>query len=242
MFDLDGTVYYGSKIIAGANNTIAFFRDKGIQVFFTTNNSTKSRRRVYEKLIKLGVDCKLEEVITSGYLATVFAKKEGMKDIHIFGSVDLVLEFEAQGIKVNQEETAENLLIGYDPNMTYEDLTRAVQVALHANKIIACNRERVFPGENGRLMPGCGAMTAPIEWCANRSCDLIIGKPNTMLADYLCEEFKLNQKSILVVGDTYESDILMAKKAGCQHILIGNDIKYQGVCVKSIADIPSLFI
>lgn len=241
MFDLDGTVYYGSQIIAGANNTIAFFRKNGIQVFFTTNNSTMARRRVYERLIKLGVDCKLEEVLTSGYLATVFAKNEGLKDIHIFGSVDLILEFEAQGIKVNQEESAENLLIGYDPNMTYEDLTRAIQVALHANKIIACNRERVFPGEKGRLMPGCGAMTAPIEWCANRQCDLIIGKPNTMLADYLCDEYQLKQKDILVVGDTYESDILMAKNAGCQYVLIGSDSEYEGISVPSIAEIPSVF-
>ena len=241
MFDLDGTVYYGSQIIKGANQAIAFFRNKGIQVFFTTNNSTMARRRVYERLIKLGVDCKLEEVLTSGYLATVYAKREGLKDIHIFGSVDLILEFEAQGINVNQDEDAENLLIGYDPNMTYENLTRAIQVALHANKIIACNRERVFPGDNGRLLPGCGAMTAPIEWCANHICDLVIGKPNTMMVEYLSEEYGLTSESVLVVGDTYESDIVMANDAGCQSILIGKDVNHSVVTVSSIDEIPSLF-
>lgn len=242
MFDLDGTVYYGSQIISGANQTIAFFRNNGIRVFFTTNNSTMARRRVYERLVKLGVDCKLDEVITSGYLATVYAKKESLKDIHIFGSVDLILEFEAQGINVNQDEDAENLLIGYDPSMTYENLTRAIHVALHANVIMACNRERIFPGENGRVLPGCGAMTAPIEWCANRTCDLVIGKPNTLMVKYLCCEYRLEPERILVIGDTYESDIIMAHDAGCQSVLIGNDDLYSGETVFSIAEIPSLFV
>ena len=29
LFDLDGTIYYGSKIIPGANETIDFFRKSG---------------------------------------------------------------------------------------------------------------------------------------------------------------------------------------------------------------------
>lgn len=241
MFDLDGTIYYGSQIIDGANQTIAFFRSHDVKVFFATNNSTMTRQGVYEKLVRMGVDCRLNEVLTSGFLATVYAKKEGLHDVHIFGTADLVCEFEQQGITVNQSESAENLFIGYDSDMTYEHLTKAIRVALHAHRVIACNRERIFPGDNGKLLPGCGAMTAPIEWCANRKCDVVIGKPSTMMVDYLCEQFHLKRESLLVVGDTYESDVAMAENASCPSVLIGADENYRGLQIGTIGELAGIF-
>lgn len=241
LFDLDGTIYYGSKIIDGANDTISFFRKNNIKVYFTTNNSTKTRKQIYDRLEGMGVDCKLEEVLTSGYLAALTAKKNFMEDIYIFGSDNLITEFKEMGINVNQNENAKNLLIGYDPDMTYEGLTKALQVALHAKCIMACNRERVYPGENARLMPGCGAMTAPIEWCANRECDIIIGKPNSLMVERLSEIENVSSDKFLVIGDTYESDIIMANVAGCNSILISKEDKEGTVTVHSIKDVPNIF-
>ena len=40
LFDLDGTVYYGSEIIPGANETIQFFRQKGKKVYLAGYSST----------------------------------------------------------------------------------------------------------------------------------------------------------------------------------------------------------
>lgn len=240
MFDLDGTIYYGSQIINGANETISFFRKNGKKVYFSTNNSTKTRKHIYDKLIHMGVDCLLDEVITSGYLAAIYAKKRDMQSIYIFGSMDLVEEFEEQGISVVQDESAENLLIGYNPKMTYEGLTSALQVALHAKHIIACNKERVYPGENARLMPGCGAMTAPIEWCSNRKCDIIIGKPNSLMVDVISEKNHIPNKRVLVIGDTYESDVAMANTAGAQSILISAS-PYKCQSVTEISKIIDIF-
>lgn len=239
MFDLDGTIYLGNQIINGANETINFFREKKIKVYFTTNNSTKTRREIYQKLLRMGVDCRLQEVITSGYLAACYAKKMKMKDIYIFGSLDLIEEFNDQGVDINQEENAENLLIGYNPKMSYDDLIKAVNVALGAKTIMACNREKVFPGENRRILPGCGAMTAPIEWCANRQCDVVIGKPNTLMVEMIVEHDKIETSQILVIGDTYESDIAMAFNAGCKSILISKEKKHNSITLSNISDVPN---
>lgn len=242
LFDLDGTIYYGSKRIDGANETISFFREKGIRVYFTTNNSTKTRKQIFDSLTGMGIDCKLDEILNSGYLAALTAKKNELEDVYVFGSPNLLDEFNAVGVKTCQDEdAAQNLLIGYDPAMSYEGLAKAVRVALHARCIIACNRERVFPGEGARLMPGCGAMTAPVEWCSGRECDYVIGKPNTLMIDMLSEMTGISRKGFLVVGDTYESDIAMANIAGTKAILI-SDTAHKGVqTVSSVADIPGLF-
>ena len=241
LFDLDGTVYYGSKIIDGANETIEFFRNSNKKIFFTTNNSTKTREQIFKKLVGLGVNCKLDEVLTSGYLAALFALKKELEDIYIFGSDNLIDEFENMGIKVNQTDSAKNLLIGYDPAMTYEGLTNAVQIALHAKYIIACNKEKLYPGENKRLMPGCGAMTAPVEWCAGRTCDYIIGKPNTLALELLSQQEHIQADHFLVVGDSYQSDIVMAKNFGAKAIHIANEKHPDVITVNSIKDVPSLF-
>lgn len=242
LFDLDGTIYYGSKIIPGANETIEYFRKAGKKIFFTTNNSTKTRTQIYEKLLDMGVNCKQEEILTSGYLAALYCKKNNLDNVYIFGSKNLINEFNACNIKINQNEDAENLLIGYNPLMTYNDLTSALQVALHAKQIIACNRERTFPGENSRLMPGCGAMTAPLEWCAQRECDIIIGKPNTLMVELLCDQERLSSDRFLIIGDTYESDILMADRIGARSILIDESFSHQNcLTAKNIYEVKNIF-
>ena len=55
----------------------------------------------------MGVDAKYDEVLTSGYVAADYAHRNNMKDIHIFGSANLINEFRAFNIEVNQEEDAE---------------------------------------------------------------------------------------------------------------------------------------
>ena len=164
-----------------------------------------------------------------------------MEDVFIFGSNNLIDEFKEQGISVNQTETAKNLLIGYDPNMTYDGLTTAIQVALHANCIFACNKEKLYPGENKRLMPGCGAMTAPIEWCTGRSCDYIIGKPNTIVLEILSQQESIDANRFLMIGDTFESDIVMANWFGAKSILIADEQHPNAITVKSIKEVPGLF-
>ncbi len=241
-FDLDGTLYEGSKRIKGSNHIVNYMREKGKRVFFTTNNSTKTREQIYERLVKIGIDAELHEVLTSGYIAADYAKKTNMRDIHIFGSVNLIHEFHQMGISVNQDTNAENLLIGYDPDMTYEDLTRAVRVALNAKCIIACNKEKVYPGEQGLLFPGCGAMVAPVEWCSGKKANLVIGKPNTIMIDYIAESHQIEHSRILVIGDTYESDIEMAKRSGSLSILISKHDQNDVLSFPSVLEVYYYFL
>lgn len=242
LFDLDGTVYYGSKLIDGANDTVKFFREAGKRIYFATNNSTKTRKQIFEKLLKIGVDCKFDEVLTSGYLAALYAQQENLHNMYIFGSENLRTEFDEMSVSYNQTESAENLLIGYNPHMTYENLADALQVALHAKTIIACNKERTFPGEGKKLMPGCGAMTAPIEWCAKRECDVVVGKPSTLMIELVSKLEKTPSYRLLMIGDTYESDIVMAKLAGAKHILISKTCEHHDTeVVVSIKDIRGMF-
>ncbi len=240
MFDLDGTIYYGSQIIDGANDAIRHCRDCGKQVYFLTNNSTKTRQQIFDKLRGMDIDCTYDEVLTSGYVAALYAQKEDLQDIYLCGSENLASEFASCGVQTSDAEHAKNLLIGYDPDFTYEKMTEAVRVALKADAIIACNKERTYLGEGAQPFPGCGGMVAPIEWCANRSSDYVIGKPNTLMLDIVCDQAGLDSNEILMVGDTYESDILMANKKGCPSVLISSQMYSDTVSIEHIVELVNL--
>ena len=109
-----------------------------------------------------------------------------------------------------------------------------------AKRIISCNKEKVYRGKDAQIFPGCGGMVAPIERCANRQSDYVIGKPNTLMLDIVCEMFGLETDEIMMVGDTYESDILMANKKGCPSILIGNETYADTVTVERIGELVHL--
>lgn len=236
-FDLDGTIYYGSKIIDGALEVINRLKEKGIKVIFVTNNSTKVRAQVAEKLQGMGIDCTESDVMTAAYASAQFAKEHNLKNIYISGTDMLKKEFADIGVTYTEiPEEAENLIIGCDSKYNYEKMTLALRAGLNAKKLYSCNADRHFLGEGKKSFPGCGAMVAAIEWCCNRKCDAMIGKPGTYMLELICKTYGLSNNELVMVGDTYETDIAMAKEKGCPSIFIGHGCD-DTVCIEKIADI-----
>ncbi len=234
LFDLDGTIYLGNQLIPGAKEVVDKFRSQGKNIFFMTNNSTKSRKQIYEKLVGMGLQCNLNEIYTSGYAAALYAKRQGYSQVYISGTDGLKSEFTASGINVC--DSADVMVIGYDMSFDYEKMTEALRVGLLAKIIIACNKERHYPVEGGKRLPGCGAMVGAIEGSLGRKVDYVVGKPNPLLLDIICRHNGLESKELLVIGDTYESDILMSIEYGSQCVYIGE----QNEDIMKVSDIKQL--
>ena len=238
LFDLDGTVYYGDKLIDGADAVINQFRKLGKTVLFMTNNSAKSRERIYEKLSGMGIECNLKDVYTSGYAAVYYSKLNGYNSVYVFGTDELKEEFLKYGI--SHSEKSDIIVVGFDTEFNYEKLTEALQTALGAKYIIACNLEKNYPGNNAKRMPGCGAMVGALEGALGRKCDYIVGKPSPLLLDIICKEQGFSKNELLVIGDTYSSDIEMADKYGCKSIYIGNEEHKNTTTVTEIREILNI--
>ena len=215
IFDLDGTLYCGDSPVQNAEYVTNQLRKIGIQVLFLTNNSVKTRKQIEEKLHNFNIQCSIDEIFTSGYMSVLYAQNKKLTDIYICGSDGLREEFENAGFIHTDTENAKNIVIGYNPDFSYKKLTEAFLVARNAEYIIACNKERSFPGNDNKLFPGCGAMVAPIEFCTNRTVNVVVGKPSVEMLKLICQKYNLKPNQLLMVGDTYESDILMAKNFGC---------------------------
>ncbi|MBE6515040.1 MAG: HAD-IIA family hydrolase [Thermoplasmata archaeon] len=231
LLDLDGTVYKGDKLIEGADLAIENMRNQGVRVFFCTNNSSKLPSSIARKLNRMGIECTEEDVISSGSMAIKYVLEKGSNEVYISGTEELRRGFVDAGIDVCDENEARTLVIGMDPEFNYDKITKGMRAAFNARTIIICNEDRWFEKEDG-LYPGNCAMTSSILHCSGRKPDLMIGKPGSFMAEYIGEKYGFSKENIMVIGDSVDSDIAMAKKFGCKYLLIGQTKEEN--CVKSL--------
>jgi 4-nitrophenyl phosphatase len=218
-FDLDGTLYLGDEIMAGAKNTVDSLKDKFRLVFFT-NNSSKTKLEVTEKLNRLGIECDSEHVYTSSSSAAAYLIENKIDNIYVIGAKGLSAELEREGLRLVDGDGAENLLVGMDFDISYEKIATGLTILKNGGKFVACNEDGSFPVEGEQDRPGCGAMVGAIKGSIGRGPDFIVGKPNTYIIASIAKKHNLQHDELLVVGDSLESDIQMAKNFRCQSILL----------------------
>ena len=244
-FDLDGTIYIGDRLVPGVEDLIDFLRSKRLKVIFFTNNSTKSKKDIYKKLIDLGIDLSINDVYTSSYSTAIFLRENLLDDVYCVGTSGLRDELKKQQINiVTDEEKAKNIVVGLDEDFNEEKLKKVETVSLNRNcKVIACNKDKGFPVEHGKKMLGCGSIVEIVEKRIGRPVDYVVGKPSLFMLQLLMKDLHLKSNEILVVGDSYSSDIQMAVKAGCLSVLITDTIlPYNDtIIVDNIVKIKSLF-
>lgn len=219
-FDLDGTLYVGEHAVPGAAELIRYLRAE-YQVVFFTNNSAKTSAQVHEKLNKLKIECALNEVYTASSAAAEYLKEKGIDNVYVVGSQGFRDELRSRGVRLLSDDSADHLVVGLDFDFSYNTIATALAVLLKGGKFIACNEDRSFPVGENRFLPGCGAMVGAIAVAANKKPDFVVGKPNTYILKKVSRDFRVRHHEIMVVGDSYESDIKMALRNRSKAVLIG---------------------
>ena len=240
IFDLDGTIYFGSNLANKANEVISFARKVSGQVFFVTNNSAKTRKQIYDKLVKLGVDLKIEELITSSYAIAKYLNTTRLKNVYCIGTDSLKSEIELCGVNAHSKEP-QAVVVGYNPDFKLSDLDELSNIKLSNYKLIIANKERNYPKENGYIVPGAGPIVAAVEMLLDKSADVIIGKPNVEMLKIILSGLDINPENILIVGDSYNSDIQMAKNYGAQGILIAKEKRDDCICIEKLSDLMEIW-
>jgi HAD superfamily hydrolase (TIGR01450 family) len=237
-FDLDGTLYTAEKAMYGAIDVVKYLQTCSRVVYFT-NNSSKTVNEIHKKLNKLGFLTNFKNIYTSSSAAADYLRAVRINNVFVIGSKGLKEELLKADINISQNEKAKNLLVGLDFDFNYDKIAIALNILRNGGKFVACNEDRSFPVENDRLLPGCGAMVGAISAVSGRKPDFIIGKPNTYILEQIARDYGVNRKQVIVVGDSFESDIRMALNFGCRSILIGNK-KINNSKVKVIKKIGQL--
>lgn len=219
IFDLDGTVYFGNYLAPQANEVIAAARRIGKYLFFVTNNSAKTRHQLYEKMINLGVDIKETEIINSGYGIARYLKKHHYKKVLCLGTSDLKEEIINCGISLSAT-MPDCVVVGYNKDFKLDDLIPLISLKDKNCELIVANTEHSYPISNGVVLPGAGPIVAAAEMMLNKKFDICIGKPNPTMLELVLDGLDVLPEEVCVIGDSYQSDVKMAKNYGADAILI----------------------
>lgn len=225
--DLDGTVYLGTKWIEGAKEFLEAITRTGRDYYFLTNNSSKNPKVYVEKLAGMGFATTLDHIITSGQATIWYLQKHfSEKRVFLLGNDMLQEEFRESGI-VLDEKNPEVVVTGFDTSLTYEKMCRICDFVRAGLPYIATHPDYNCPTENG-FIPDIGAIAAFIRASAFRDPDVVVGKPNALICDYLMERIheanqgfqQVARSQIAMVGDRLYTDVAAGINGGLTSILV----------------------
>ncbi|MDQ1912239.1 HAD-IIA family hydrolase [Paenibacillus sp. GD4] len=233
IFDLDGTVYLGERMIEGAAEAIRSLRDRGDKVVFLSNKPIAPRSSYAEKLTKMGIPTSIDDVLNSSLIVARYLQKHVQpgQQVYVVGEQPIIDELQAHGIPLTTDGTnPDYVVLSWDRQFHYDTLNLVFQAALRGAKIIASNPDSTCPLEDGQL-PDTGTFIAALEAATGRPIDLVVGKPSLIAAEAAVEHLGLQAEHCYMIGDRLETDIKMGNDAGMSSVLV-----LTGVGTKEMAE------
>lgn len=100
LFDLDGVLYRGSEVVAGATEAVARLRAAGKRIAFVTNNSGRTPEAVAIRLTELGIPASAEEVETSALVTAEQLGARGVSEAFVVGEEGILQALRDAGIAI----------------------------------------------------------------------------------------------------------------------------------------------
>jgi NagD protein len=218
LIDMDGVLYRGTELIAGADYFLKQLRARDIPFRLLTNNSQRTRRDVVAKVARLGIDVDEEHVFTSAMATARFlAQQKPDGTAFVIGEGGLLTALHQNGYAVVDHEP-DYVVVGEGRTFNLELVEAAVRMIMAGAKLIATNLDPNCPTQNS-LRPGCGAMVAMLEIATGVKA-FSVGKPSPVMMRAARKELALTTDETTIIGDTMETDILGGVQLGYHTVLV----------------------
>lgn len=215
LFDLDGTVYRGNKLVPGAKKWFRYMRERGIHYLFLTNNSSRRASEYVTKLASLSIEATIETIMTSGQAVGMhLARTKPGSRVFLVGTNSLASELASYGLTITKgNEPADCVVVGFDTELTYAKIETACALIDRGADYIATNPDLVCPIEHSRSLPDCGSICFMIEQATGRK-PRVFGKPRPAMVDLARARYGIPASKTAIVGDRLYTDIAAGKNAG----------------------------
>jgi HAD superfamily hydrolase (TIGR01450 family) len=211
-FDLDGTIYLGSKLFNGVPELLELLKNNHKEFFFLSNNSSISTADYIKKLNKFNLDITRNNIILSQHPTIDYLRKEGFSRIFLLGTKSLKKEFRQEGFKLTEQDP-EIIVLAFDKDLTYKRLARATSFLLKEDfPYIATHLDNRCPLENGYI-PDAGGIAALLFKTTERM-PRVLGKPNKEMLLFKLDQLSIKPQEAIIFGDRLYTDIKMGKNAG----------------------------
>ena len=219
LLDIDGVLIRGAEVLDEAIEAVATLRTHG-GVILLTNNSSRSRVQVAEKLSSLGLPISPQDVLPTSSIAADFLKREaGSVTFWPLGEDGLAHELETAGHRrAERPIDAEWVVAGIDRHLTYDKLAAALLALDSGARLLATNLDSTFPVADG-IRPGAGAIIGALQGMGFEP-EAVVGKPSPIAYEAALNALGEGSQPALMIGDRLETDILGGRNAGMDTALV----------------------
>ena len=221
LFDMDGTLYLGSRLYGFTVELLDTIRKNGGRYLFMTNNSSKSVKDYIDKLGKMGIPATEEDFLTSSQ-ATAFYLSQHHKGqvLYVCGTQSLKEELAKAGFSITDDiEKTQCIVMGFDTELTFRKLEDVSKMLCTKDlPYIATNPDYVCPTEFGSV-PDCGSVSDML-YNVSKKRPLFIGKPSPLMPQLAMEKWGVTPDETVVIGDRIYTDIKSGLNAGATTILV----------------------
>lgn len=123
-------------------------------------------------------------------------------------------------VKIDHDPNVAAVIVGFDLNINYYKIQYA-QLCINNNPnclFIATNLDSVKHLTPIQEWAGNGAIVGAIKGCTNKE-PILVGKPSSLLIDYITKKYSLNKSRVVMVGDRLDTDIVFGQSNGVRTIL-----------------------
>lgn len=221
IFDLDGTVYLGERLIPGAEGVIRRLREAGRKIVFLSNKPLYTRENYAAKLTRLGIPAAPAEVINSTFVLIRYLQKTAPEaKVFVMGEVPFIAEMAKAGFYLTEDPDEITCVVAaFDRTFDYRKLNIGFQAIRRGARFIATNPDRTCPVEGGEI-PDCAAVIAALEATTLKKVEVVVGKPSPITVGVALETMGLEASDCLLVGDRLETDIRMGLESGMKTALV----------------------
>ncbi|MEJ2116001.1 MAG: TIGR01458 family HAD-type hydrolase [Gammaproteobacteria bacterium] len=249
LIDLDGVLYQAGKVIPGAAETIRWIQEKEIPHLFVTNTSSRSRRKIIEKLEGLGFKIPEKLILTPSIAACKWLSENVSGKSALYVPDTTKEDFTSIPILEEGENTVAAVVLGdMGEKWTFPELNRAFTYLTNEPQptLVALGMTRYWRTEVG-LQLDIGPFVKALEYAANCKA-VVLGKPSIHFFEAALQILKCEPSQAIMIGDDIIGDVQGAQNAGLKGVLVRtgkfrvSDIKGEiqpDAIIDSIADLPT---
>ena len=220
LFDLDGCLWYGSRVAPGAPEVVAELRRRGYTVRFLTNASGEDETGLAGKLNRLGIPAEPAQVLAPLTVAHQHPALSGGAKVLTVGRPELAERLAQRGVPVTGDPAqADAVLVGNWRELRFGDLIPAITAIDGGAALVALNMDRRVPTADA-VAPGTGAIVNALVTATGAEVQTI-GKPTRFFFEKALERFGLNADATVMIGDSPDTDVRGGKAAGMLTVLVG---------------------
>lgn len=221
MLDLDGTLYIGNEPLPGAIDCIRQLRERGIQLRFLTNTTTKSQDELVAQLRVMGFGLEEDELISApigARLELINLQEKLQRPVRIWPVLADSIKQDF-GEFIWDEKTPDYIVLGDIGDAWNLTLINRLFNVIHSGaNLIALHKNRCWQTEDG-LKADIGFFVAGLEYICSKNA-LVMGKPNRDFFKRVLDSVGVDAMDALMVGDDIDSDIDGAQQLGIRGCLV----------------------